>query len=452
MRQLVAAMACFVLVGNLGCSAAGENEDLGSSSQYVVWLPWDDDIVTEHIAWHTKGRYASGFDNQGLKFLKFHRDFLNRLRARHEAAGRAASERTPWEALSDDPVVYSLVPTAVRDAYTNLVNDFNPSTGQPFASEDAFGLYLEENFHNPLHAIVGQAYPSDQAAITPVEMSPTSSFFFKIHGLVERMHQAFLRGKFNQTTYSDVIGATVSHQGSVDVVEVNVLQVSGPTRLSTSLGGRTVTNPNCGAYVGAVADLNFDGSNDFVLHYPNCARGESVWLMSGLLPDSQPTIDWPVIGSNWRLIGSGDFNSDLRPDLVWSSGNLVRLWYMNGLARLSTADVTLGTNFVAKAVGAMYSGANCVLARHTTTGENRAYCLKGSTITNTFNLTTVSDLNWDIVGTGYYHSGPLDNKDILWQNKSTGQGKLWYMNSSFALSSTVNTTYGSSSLTLQGPR
>jgi hypothetical protein len=64
----------------------------------------------------------------------------------------------------------------------------------------------------------------------------------------------------------------------------------------------------------------------------------------------------------------------------------------------------------------------------------------------------VSDLNWDIVGTGYYHAGPLDNKDILWQNKSTGQGKLWYMNSSFALSSTVNTTYGSSSLTLQGPR
>jgi len=445
-------MGCFLLIGTLGCSATEQHEELGSSSQYVVWLPWNDDLVSEHVAWHTKGRYASGPDNQGLKFLKFHREFLNRLRARHEAENRDAAERTPWEAISDDPVVYSLVPTAVRDAYTNLINDFDPSTGLPFASEDAFGQYLEANFHNPLHAIVGQAYPSDQAAITPVEMSPTSSFFFKIHGLVERVHQAFLRGKFNQTSYSDVIGTSVAHQGTVDVAEVNLLQVSGPTWVSTAFANRTVTEPNCGAYVGAVADLNFDGSNDLVLHYPNCGRGESAWLMSGLLPESQPTIDWPVMGSDWRLIGSGDFNRDLRPDLVWSNGSTIELWYMNGLTRLSSVDVTVDPSFVGKAVGAMYSGANCVLARHTSTGENRAYCLDGSTIVNTFDLTTVSDLDWDIVGTGYYHSGPLDNKDILWQNRSTGQGRLWYMDSSFALSSTVDTSYGSTHLALQGPR
>ena len=114
--------------------------------------------------------------------------------------------------------------------------------------------------------------------------------------------------------------------------------------------------------------------------------------------------------------------------------------------------LTLGTNFVAKAVGAMYNGATCVVARHTSTGENRAYCLKGNTITNTFNLPTVSDLNWDIVGTGYYHAGPLNNKDILWQNKSTGQGRLWYLDGSFGGSTTVNTSYGSTSLQLQGPR
>jgi hypothetical protein len=458
MRRLTVCAGLFGLLVGAGCSSdptiadAEDSDPVASNSQYVVWLPWDDEIVTDHMVWHTKGRYASGPDNQGTKFLYFHREFTNRLRARHEAAGRPLSERTPWETLSEDPIVYSKVSIDVRTAYNNLINNVDPSTGQPFASEQAFGTYLEANFHNPLHAMVGQAYPSDDAAITPVEMSPMSSFFLKIHGLVERMHQAFLRGKFYQTTYSDVLGVSVAHQGSVDVVDANILQVSGAAWLSTAYAGRAVTPPDCGAYIGAVADFNFDGSNDLVVHYPNCGRGESVWEMKGTLPNNIPTITWPAVGSSWRLVGAGDFNSDLRPDLVWASGSTIRIWYLNGLTRLSTADATLGTNFVAKAVGAMYNGATCVVARHTTTGENRAYCLKGNTITNTFDLTTVSDLNWEIVGTGYYHPGPLDNKDILWQNKSTGQGRIWYLNGTFAGTTTVDTSYGSTSLLLEGPR
>lgn len=435
-----------------GCSARAPDdvatETVAASTQYVVWLAASDPIVTEHTAWHNGARKPT---NTGTDFLDFHRNFLNRLRQKHEALGRPLSERTPWEFVTDDPNVMRVMPPSVIDAYNNLVSNEDPNHGgQPFADENAFGMYLESAFHNPLHGITAQAYPSDASAIGPVNMSPTSSFFFKIHGLVERLHQSYVRGKFYQSKYSDVVQRHTTGGLEVAVVKLNPASALNWT---TFANVSTLAVNSCNSYVGAVADLDFNGSNDLVLHFPGCGGSTAIWSLNQTALISTTNTGWPAVGSNWHLIGSADFNQDLRPDLVWADGSSrLSIWFMNGTQFVSSVVVTMPGGYVGKTVGAMLGGANSVYVRHPVTGANAVYFYKNSTLVNSFDLDPVPDLGWDMVGTGYFHAGGLNNKDLLWQH-SNGTGSIWFLEPGFEESDGSGiTNYGNSVFRLQGPR
>ena len=59
------------------------------------------------------------------------------------------------------------------------------------------------------------------------------------------------------------------------------------------------------------------------------------------------------------------------------------------------------------------------------TGANMVWYMNGVTRTGSANLTPVADQTWKIVGTGDFNS---DGKpDILWRNTATGQNSVWYM-------------------------
>ena len=96
-----------------------------------------------------------------------------------------------------------------------------------------------------------------------------------------------------------------------------------------------------------------------------------------------PVTPGRVSDTNWKIVGTGDFNNDGKPDILWqhqTTGTL-SVWLMNGTSLASLAPVTPGR---------------------------------------------VSDTNWKIVGIGDFND---DGKpDILWQHQTTGTLSAWLMN------------------------
>ena len=104
----------------------------------------------------------------------------------------------------------------------------------------------------------------------------------------------------------------------------------------------TVANVGLAWTVSIQGDLNGDGKPD--LAWRNLVTGSvGVWLMSGVNTISTAAL-WPATNSgdsDWVPVATGDFNADGKPDIIWrnSTSGRVIIWFMNGLARASTARI-----------------------------------------------------------------------------------------------------------------
>lgn len=136
------------------------------------------------------------------------------------------------------------------------------------------------------------------------------------------------------------------------------------------------------------ADFNGDGRND-LLFRDQVTRDLAIWFLdkhvriaTGITHPTRP------VDSNWTPVGVNDFNRDCRSDILWQnddSGNLA-IWYMK---HANSANVV-----------------------HRLTGV----------------LVIGMGPEWQVVGTGHFGPDHLDHyPDILWQHKTTGEVRLWYM-------------------------
>jgi hypothetical protein len=93
-----------------------------------------------------------------------------------------------------------------------------------------------------------------------------------------------------------------------------------------------------------------------------------------------------LVGLPWRIVSSGDFNSDGRTDILWhnSSSNETQIWLMND---------------------------RNVIGRRTVLGENGKPMFVG--------------LPWRIVGADDFNRDGAC--DILWHNKDSGESQIWFM-------------------------
>ena len=439
-------LAAFMLLGCGGAPEGGQEAReqaaaVGQVRQNVVWLASTDPLVPEHLNWHTLACGTAGArkcTDTGKDFLDFHRNYLNRLRVKHEQAGRAESERTPWERLDEDSAVWAATPASVRTAYDNLINNRDPNNGnQPFASVNAFGMYLEANLHNPLHGIVNGVYPSDAPTIGNF-MSPRSSLFFKIHGLVERLYLKFQRSKILDEKWSNMLFRNTS-TGVNQTSRFNI-NAAGQISQFGSNALPTIQVDNCDYYMGAVADLDLDGSNDIIWHGPGCTS-IVIWRMNGALFRSTMIHALPPPDGQWALIGAGDFNQDLRPDLAWANvfGGEVVVWYMQGPLLLQSGTQTRtftfpSNNFVGQLVLSDSQSSTArppgFMARDLFTGQNRIFWFtRTGSLASTTTLTTVADFNWFPLAAGHYHQNKLPVSDIVWWNQLSGQILVWAGNS-----------------------
>ena len=176
-------------------------------------------------------------------------------------------------------------------------------------------------------------------------------------------------------------------------------------------------------------DFNRDGNVDIL--WRHLANGQnSLWYMTGQSVIGTANLI-KITDVNWQIVGTGDFNRDGYVDILWrhyGTGQNV-LWYMNGHTNIGTAYLSPITdvNWRIEGTGDFNrDGYLDILWRHYGTGQNALWYMSGSTLTGTAYLSPVADVYWGIEGIGDFNG---DGKvDILWRHYVYGSNSLWYMN------------------------
>jgi FtsP/CotA-like multicopper oxidase with cupredoxin domain len=141
----------------------------------------------------------------------------------------------------------------------------------------------------------------------------------------------------------------------------------------------------------------------------------------------------PVADLNWEIKGTGDFNKDGQVDILWrynGPGGFNVVWFMNGTNWVSSAELLPFSDLTWQIVGTgdfNRDGNIDILWRNGISGNNLVWYMNGTNWAGSAALLGVSDPNWTIVGTGDFNKD--GNVDILWRfNGAGGYDYIWYMN------------------------
>jgi len=197
-------------------------------------------------------------------------------------------------------------------------------------------------------------------------------------------------------------------------------------------------------------DVNLDRANDLVFH--NGSTGQTqVWYMNSIIRTSAASLDASLNiadASGWTPVAMADFNNDRNPDIVWHNGSTgaSQIWYMNGTARTSYADLSAALN-VTDSTGWRFQGAADfnqdgkpeLFARNLTSGAMQLWLMDGATRTGYIDLSsslnTPASTGWNFVGTGDFNQD--GSTDILWHNGVSGDSQVWYMNGATRVSAAM---------------
>jgi hypothetical protein len=153
-----------------------------------------------------------GQPGSGLEFLQFHRDFINKvLQWYFQQLFADPNAVAPWHSIPNELKEARLGWNNRWVADEHRIVSFDP----PFASADDFGIFIETGIHNSfLHAATADFF--NEPTVSTLH-SPESTFFYKIHGLVDfwwRQGQGFGNladgrpiwiGNFSRTDRAEVL-------------------------------------------------------------------------------------------------------------------------------------------------------------------------------------------------------------------------------------------------------
>jgi hypothetical protein len=156
--------------------------------------------------------------------------------------------------------------------------------------------------------------------------------------------------------------------------------------------------------------------------------------MNGTSRTSSQSLNPYHVNTNWRLAGSGDFNGDGKPDILWqeeTAGDLV-VWFMDGVNRTSYSYLSIprpaDPAWKVATIADMNGDTKPDLVwQHSVTGQLAAWMLDGTTVTSRVSLNpwSVVDNNWKIVNSGDFNG---DGKpDLLWKHSVEGFLIVWMM-------------------------
>ena len=189
----------------------------------------------------------------------------------------------------------------------------------------------------------------------------------------------------------------------------------------------------------AMVDSNRDGIGDIV--WQHAAAGTlGIWRMAGtVLEDAIAVSPDRVADTNWKVRGAADFNQDGDADLVWQHqvSGAIAVWFMkyesyrptliNGepLGPGAVADVNwqiVGTGDFNR------DGWPDLLWQHQGDGRIAIWKMRRTTVLegDLISPGQISNLDWKIRALGDLDGD--DMPDLIWQNRATGDLAAWFMN------------------------
>jgi hypothetical protein len=149
-------------------------------------------------------------------------------------------------------------------------------------------------------------------------------------------------GDFNNDGQTDVLW----YAPSSGIVSAWILN-------GTSVVRRADLSWQCSTASGCASDWKFAGTGDFnndgqtdVLWYAPSSGIVSAWILNGTSVVRRADLNWQCsaasgCASEWKLVGTGDFNQDARTDVLWyaASSGIVSAWILNGTSVVRRADV-----------------------------------------------------------------------------------------------------------------
>jgi len=179
-------------------------------------------------------------------------------------------------------------------------------------------------------------------------------------------------------------------------------------------------------------DFNRDGQEDILWRYYGTGGKNQVWYMQGASRKGTAGVVART-DLNWRIVGTGDFDGNAKLDILWrnnGTGGKNQVWYMNGATWTGTGFLPARTDLNWQIAGT--GDFNCdgwpdILWRYNGTGgKNQVWYMKGVNRIGIGYLPAQADLNWQIGGVGDFNRDGWPN--ILWRyNGAGGLNQVWYM-------------------------
>jgi len=171
------------------------------------------------------------------------------------------------------------------------------------------------------------------------------------------------------------------------------------------------------------ADSNDDGRDD--LYWRDGGTGLAWWQMDGATVGSTA---FQVVGAEWQLVDTGDFNGDRKADLVWRNTNdgSVYVWMLDGTTVVSAESPgAVGLEWaLAGAADLDGDGRADLVFRNATTGQVYAWLMSGGTILGQGPIANPGP-EWQIIDLADFDG---DGKaDILWRRTTDGLVYTWWM-------------------------
>jgi hypothetical protein len=145
-----------------------------------------------------------------------------------------------------------------------------------------------------------------------------------------------------------------------------------------------------------------------------------------------------VADLNWKVAGVGDFNGDLKADILWRNTSTGEnyIYLVDGTTLSIAGEAYLRSipdqNWQVAGIGNFDGSTGPVTAdilwRNRVTGENYIYFMSGTAIANEGYLRTIADRNWQVAAVGNFdgNTSPA-TADILWRNAATGENYIYLM-------------------------
>jgi subtilisin-like proprotein convertase family protein len=196
-----------------------------------------------------------------------------------------------------------------------------------------------------------------------------------------------------------------------------------------------------------VGSGDFDGDGKPDLLFRHSDGNLAVWLMDGLTMKSSAFLN-PRGSASWKAIDTADFNKDGKVDILFQNddGNLA-VWFMDGLELSSVGVVRpsrAGTGW--RAVGAtdINNDSHVDIVFQHTDGSLAVWYLIGVDLIMAASLNPAhpGSADWRVAGISDLNQD--GNADLLFQNRASGATAVWFMNGPALISpAIINSAAGS---------